>query len=131
MTTTQTPKEGLALLLCAVFALNGCMRTNNIKTDADGISQGVKVGDEVNITTHDATEYNLWVREIGEDSLTGSEGQDGKGEHQTIAYADIESITVTELNGTATAGIVVGLLLVIGLIVAARNADPLFGPACC
>jgi hypothetical protein len=118
MTTARTLKEGLALLLCAVIALNGCTRTNNVKADPDWIPQDVEVGDEVNITTLDGEEYNLWVREVGEDSLTGSEGQHGKGEHHTIAYADIQFLNARELNSPATAGIVLGVLGVMAAIVA-------------
>lgn len=131
MTTTQTLKKGLALTLCAVIALNGCTRTNNVKPDPDLIAQQVKVGDEVKITTHSGEEFNFWVREVGEDALSGSEQQHDQGEHYTVAYDDIASIEVHGLDGPKTTAIVLGVLLLIAAIVALRSADPLFGPACC
>lgn len=127
MTTTQTLKKGLALALCVVIALNGCTRTNNVKADPDWIPLDVQVGDEVNITTFEGVEYNLWVREVGEDSLTGSEGQHGKGEHHTIAYADIEFLNARRLNGPATTGVVLGVLGVVAVIVALGSIT-FFGP---
>ncbi len=128
MTTMKTVKKGLALLLCAVIALNGCTRTNNIKADPDWIPQDVKVGDEVKITTHSGEEYSFWVREVGEDALSGSEQQLGKGEHYTVAYDDIAYIEVRTLDGPRTAGIVLAVLGLVAAIVALGSGPALFSP---
>jgi hypothetical protein len=92
------------IAVSAVLALVGCMTVQPLPVNREQLATQLEPGDKVEVVTKDGRHLKFAMESVDEQGLRGA--------GQQIAYADIESLSRSQLNVGRTALIVLGVVAV-------------------
>jgi hypothetical protein len=90
------------VIVCASFAMFGCMALKPLAADSTTLRTTLKRGDHVEVTTTSGRQMQFDIEAIDESGLQGG--------GQRIAYNDIRSISRKQLNVGSTTMLVLGIV---------------------
>ena len=126
---TGTWQRAIALVSVVSFLVTSCTSLHSVaipSPENPSLLPVVKVGDTVDITTKTTDHKTFRVTAVEADALVG------KGVR--VAYADMATLNVKRIRKGPTAALIVGLVIVIGSVIAAAQTvdainDIMAGPA--
>ena len=101
----------IAFLLCMTIA-TGCTTFKPMATtEPQVILSQIKPGDEIRLTTRDGRKWEFTIKEVNDKQLVG--------ENEKVNLADITDIERREFSTGKTVGLVGGIIVLLGVLIAA------------
>ena len=114
----NTFKRTLALMTATVFLASGCAQLKSVplaRSDQGMARPAVEAGQNVVVTTKDGAKHRFQVTSVEKDAL--------RGEHDLIAYSDMQSLQVRNGEGMkfSKTALIIGAVVVGAAVIGAAG----------